>query len=238
MRAPTPEPPAAVGVHAGLAYTLWLPLGEPVGGVVTIHGASSCKENHHDFARACRQAGLAAVAFDQRGHGDSADPLDGRVVEDVLTIAELLPAGVPRAVRGSSMGGYVAIQAAGPLGAAAAVAICPAPGDLLAAGLRSGRFTFAADTPALAAFLEAHDLRDAVAALTAPLFLLHAEADEQVPVEVSRELAPLARAPGSRLIVTPGGHHRSIQHDPELLGFSVRFIEKACRATKGSPLTR
>jgi alpha-beta hydrolase superfamily lysophospholipase len=229
MRLPTPAPPADVGVHDGLAYTLWLPDGAPAGGVVTIHGAGSCKENHHDFARACRQAGLAAVAFDQRGHGDSADALDGRLVDDVLTVAELLPPGIPRAVRGSSMGGYVAIQAATPLSAAAVVAICPAPGNLLAAGLRAGRFTFAADARALAAFLEAHDLEGAVEQLRAPLLLLHAEADEQVPVEGSRDLARLATAPGSRLIVTPGGHHRSIQHDDELLGLSVRFLLRACK---------
>jgi uncharacterized protein len=226
MRLPTPAPPADVGVHDGLAYTLWLPDRPAKGGVVTVHGAGSCKENHHDFARACRQAGLAAVAFDQRGHGDSEGALDGRAVDDVLTIAEVLPDGVPRAVRGSSMGGYIALQAAGPLGAAAAVAICPAPGELLAAGLRAGRFTFEADAESLAAFLDTHDLRDAVRDLHAPLLLLHAEADEQVPVQSTRELAELA--PNCRLIVTPGGHHRSIQHDPELVGLSVTHLLRGC----------
>jgi len=235
MRLPTPAPPADVGVHRGLAYTLWLPDAPAKGGVVTIHGAGSCKENHHDFARACRQAGLAAVAFDQRGHGDSDGALDGRAVEDVLTIAELLPAGIPRAVRGSSMGGYIALQAAGPMNAAAVVAVCPAPGELLAAGLRSGRFTFEADAESLGAFLETHDLRDAVRTLDAPLLLLHAEADEQVPVDSSRELAALA--PNCRLIVTPGGHHRSIQHDPELVGLSVKHLLTGCVASKGSGLT-
>ena len=43
---------------------------------------------------------------------------------------------------------------------------------------------------------------------------MHAEGDEQVPVELSRALH--AAAPGSRLIAVPGGHHRSIQHDAEL----------------------
>jgi fermentation-respiration switch protein FrsA (DUF1100 family) len=42
----------------------------------------------------------------------------------------------------------------------------------------------------------------------------HAEADEQVPVAGSRELAPLLRHPASRVDVTPGGDHRSVQHDP------------------------
>jgi pimeloyl-ACP methyl ester carboxylesterase len=63
--------------------------------------------------------------------------------------------------------------------------------------------------------------------LEIPLLLLHAEGDEQVPVEHSRELARLVRHPRSRLIALPGGHHRSIQHDPELQAVSLRFIEQA-----------
>jgi hypothetical protein len=30
--------------------------------------------------------------------------------------------------------------------------------------------------------------------------------------------------------VMPGGHHRSIQHDPELQALSIRFIARALRA--------
>jgi alpha-beta hydrolase superfamily lysophospholipase len=51
-----------------------------------------------------------------------------------------------------------------------------------------------------------------------------------VPVEHSRELATRLRSPASRLIVVPGGHHRSIQHDEELQAVSVRFIEHALAA--------
>jgi alpha-beta hydrolase superfamily lysophospholipase len=60
-----------------------------------------------------------------------------------------------------------------------------------------------------------------------PVLLLHAEGDEQVPVQHSRELAKHLAAPGSRLITVPGGHHRSIQHDHELQAVSLRFIEQA-----------
>ncbi len=35
------------------------------------------------------------------------------------------------------------------------------------------------------------------------------------------------RSPRSRLIAVPGGHHRSVQHDPDLQAVSVRFIERA-----------
>src|SRR3954466_4873272 len=111
MRYETPAPPAELGDVAGLAYSPWLPEGDPWGGVVILHGAGSCKESHHDFARAARAAGLSAVCFDQRGHGASAGALDGRVLDDVATVAGLLPGGVPAALRGSSMGGWPALAA-------------------------------------------------------------------------------------------------------------------------------
>ena len=78
--------------------------------------------------------------------------------------------------------------------------------------------------------LDEHDLHHAVRALTVPLLIMHAEGDEQVPVEHSRELAGATRHPGSRLIAVPGGHHRSIQHDEELQAVSLRFITRALGA--------
>src|SRR3954469_1655572 len=119
-RLPTPAPPAERGVHDGLAYTLWLPERPPWGGLVVIHGAGSCKENHHDMARAARAAGMAAVCLDLRGHGDTGGRLDGRVLDDVASVASLVPR--PLALRGSSLGGYLAIAAAEHAGAAAIVA--------------------------------------------------------------------------------------------------------------------
>jgi uncharacterized protein len=232
LRTITPELPSEIGVHDGLAYTLWLPRAPARGGVVVLHGAGSCKENHHDFARAALGAGLAAVAFDQRGHGDSEGRLDGRALEDVVAMAALLrervnDPGAPVALRGSSMGGYLALVCAVPVGAAAVVAVCPAGAEALRRGLAERRFTFEADEAALDVFLAGHDERDAIAELKVPVLLLHAEGDEQVPVEHSRELAELARSAQSRLIAVPGGHHRSAQHDPDLQAASLRFITRA-----------
>src|SRR5580704_6245923 len=132
--------PARTDVHDGLAYALWLP--EPArravrGGVVVLHGAGSCKESHYDFARASIAVGLAALTFDQRGHGQSAGPMDGRAIDDVIEMASLLrlELGAPDApvvLRGSSMGGYLALRCAERVDAAAVVAICPAS----ASGLR------------------------------------------------------------------------------------------------------
>jgi alpha-beta hydrolase superfamily lysophospholipase len=221
-----PEPPAELGVRDGLAYALFLPGQAPIGSVLIVHGAGSCKESHFDFARAARGAGLAAIAFDQRGHGVSPGELDGRLLEDISLMAALLPPG-PLALRGSSMGGYLALLAAGPLGARAVVAICPASAELLLRGLRTGALEFPADRPALEGFLETHDLGDSVATLEAALLILHAEGDERIPAAHSAELHRAAGTPDKRLIVVPGGHHRSVQHDPELQAAALRFIVRA-----------
>ncbi len=229
--------PAEVAVADGLAYSLWLPSGDsgPRGGVVILHGAGSCKESHHDYARVLVAAGFAALAFDQRGHGASDGPMDGRAIYDVVAMAQLLRSriggdGAPVALRGSSMGGCFALLAAGPSSAQAVVAICPASTGGLRRGVLDGTLSFDADADALAGLLGSVEVDDAVVALEVPVLLLHAEGDETVPIEHSRELASRLVNPDSRLIAVPGGHHRSVQHDEELQAVSVRFLERSLRA--------
>jgi len=227
--------PRELGSHDGLAYSLWLPQGaeRPHGGAVILHGAGSCKESHYDFARLLLSAGLGAVSFDQRGHGESGGRMDASVIDDIVSITELLRSrlagGAPIVLRGSSMGGYFAILAAPRVGASAVVAICPASAEGLRRSLRAEQLRFEADPAPLDAFWAAHDLHEAVESLEMPLLILHAEGDEQVPVEHSRELARRVGSSGSRLIAVPGGHHRSVQHDPELQAASLRFIQQAFR---------
>ena len=227
----SPVVPDEVASCDGLAYSLWRPARRAaVGAVVILHGAGSCKESHHDYARVLAGAGLAALAFDARGHGSSGGRLDGRAIDDVARMADRLRkrcgADIPLALRGSSMGGYLALVGAAGARADAVVAICPADGSQLRSGLAAGRFDFAADAPELDALLAEHDLRTAASELETPVLLLHAEGDEQVPIELSRELATRMRSPHSRLIEIPGGHHRSIQHDEELQAVSVRFLKR------------
>lgn len=239
VRTDVPVRPNELDVENGLAYALWTPAQTepPRGGIVILHGAGSCKESHYDFARAAIAAGFAALAFDQRGHGASARPMDARVIDDIASVTGALRSrtqqpDLPIALRGSSMGGYLAILAAPHVGARAVVAICPASGQGLRRGLSSGRLGFDADVDGLEQFLSAHDLAHAVSTLAVPLLLLHAEGDEQVPVEQTRELARLSAAAGSRAITVRGGHHRSVQHDPELQTISLRWLEDALRSVR------
>lgn len=215
----------------GLAYSLWMPQQPATRGIVILHGAGSCKENHHDYARAAAAVGFAAIAFDQRGHGDSEGMMGGGVLDDTAAVSQRLRSRIedpdaPIALRGSSMGGYLAIVAAAPVNAAAVVAICPASAIGLRRGLESGALRFPGDTAALDRFLSTHDASTAVDSLNAPLLLLHAEGDEVVPVAHSRELAGRMTNAQSRLIALPGGHHRSIQHDHELQSYTLRWLDR------------
>jgi uncharacterized protein len=203
--------------------------------MVIIHGAGSRKENHGDFGRACAASGWAAVAFDQRGHGASEQGMSPAAMTDVAAMARFLAGleGVDPArvcVRGSSMGGFMAIQAAATSHrVAGAVAICPAGSDHLVRGLRSGRLEVRLDPGArepLQAWLSEHDLRQAVELMgSKPLLLIHARGDDQIPSEWSEELYSHAAEP-RKLIVLPGGHHRSVQHDAELHGVALRWLER------------
>ncbi len=234
MRHPTPTPPE-LGIHDGLAFAKFLPDGEPLSGVVILHGAGSAKESHFDFARGCRQDGIAALAYDARGHGRSDGSFGPGAIDDVLAMVELLRADAPHvALRGSSMGAFQAIHAgARDASVCAVVAICPSPEDGLLRFLRSGQgLEFECDADACGPWLESLDLYEAAASLgpETALLLMHARGDEQVPYTVSEQLYEVAREP-KRLLLLPGGHHRSVQHDLELQAASRKFIRDVVRSS-------
>jgi len=234
MRLPSPRTASERGVHEGRPYELWLPAdGDgPWPGIVVLHGAGSRKENHADFARAASGYGWAALTFDQRGHGESDDEMSPAAFNDAGRMARLLgereDVDASRiCLRGSSMGGFLAIHAAATTDAiAGAVAICPAAEDGLRRALKRDELEMRADRDSLDAWLGEHDVRDAVELMGAkPLLLIHARGDETIPYTWSEELYQRAAAP-RKLIVLPGGHHRSAQHDAELHGVALRWLER------------
>ena len=255
MERPPPRRPDREDRHNGLAYALWLPdamgaSGEtergastravpqpPWPGVVIVHGASSRKENHADFARLATASGWAALTFDLPGHGDAEREFSGGAVDDVIAMAQLLAAtsGVdPRriVVRGSSLGGFLSILAASVAREIAGViAICPASEDDLARGVRQGRFEMRVGDPIdLEGWLTTQDIRYAVERISPrPLILMHAEGDTQVPSDHSEELYELAGEP-RKLVIVPGGAHTTVQHDPELQAMALNWLERELAA--------
>jgi uncharacterized protein len=255
MERPPPRRPDREGRHNGLAYALWLPdamgaAGEsergaptravpqpPWPGIVVVHGADSRKENHADFARLATASGWAALTFDLPGHGDSEPAFSGAAVDDVIAMVHLLAAnsGVDArrvAVRGSSLGGFLAICAAAVAREIAGViAICPAGEDHLARGVRQGRYEMRIEDPlGLEAWLTAQDIRDAAERISPrPLILMHAEGDAQVPSDQSEELHELAGEP-RKLVIAPGGAHTTVQHDPELQEMALGWLGRRLEA--------
>ena len=239
MERSLPPTPDREGTHRGLAYALWLPEGpdEPHPGVVVVHGASSRKENHADFARLATANGWAALTFDLPGHGSSEPVLTGLAVEDVIAMGDLLAVqpgvdGDRVALRGSSLGGFLALCAAAAAPQIAGViAICPASQDHLARGVRQGRFEMRVGDPLdLEAWLAAQDVGEAVERIAGrPLLLMHAEGDTQIPSEHTEDLFERAGEP-RRLVIAAGGAHTTVQHDPELQATALRWIERELAA--------
>ncbi|WP_217913124.1 alpha/beta fold hydrolase [Miltoncostaea marina] len=195
-----------------LAALAWrAPAGSP--GVLVVPGLGSRKDNHADFGEALAAAGMAALALDLRGHGESGGRLDGGARDDVAAGLDALAAAghAPLGVRGSSMGGLLALDAAArDPRVRAVVAICPArPEGLAGYGERW----------ALAIDMETAVRRDDGVARA----YWHATGDEKVPWGSTFALAGATPHP-MRLRVAIGGGHRSLQHDPHVISDSVAFL--------------
>ena len=87
------------------------------------------------------------------------------------------------------------------------------------------------DREQAARWIEGLDVYDAVTRLgpQTGLLLLHARGDERIPYTVSEDLHAAAHEP-KRLVIVPGGHHRSLQHDMEMQDLSRRFVVDAVGA--------
>src|SRR3954465_5252321 len=170
MKHPLPARPS-LGEHDGLSYALFLPEDAPRAGVVICHGAGSAKESHFDFARVARDRGMAALAYDARGHGRSSGSLGPGLAGGALAMCDLRRSYSPAvALRGSALGGFTAIMAAaashGTVGAV--VAPCPAPGELLARAPgppQPREVEFRADVERLEPWLASVSLTEAAASL-------------------------------------------------------------------------
>ena len=194
--------------------------------MVVVPGLGSRKENHVDMGEALAAAGMAALALDLRGHGASEGDLDGGVGDDLVAgLDALAAAGHPAlGLRGSSMGGLLALHAAaGHPRVRAVVAICPARPEGLARRI-------GADWP-LALSPERAVARDDGVARG----FWHATGDESVPWGGTFALAGLAPHP-KRLRIALGGGHNTLQHDRDVLSETVAFLGRHLGASPGVQL--
>lgn len=204
-----------------VADVAWVGTGRP--GVVVVHGLDSTRVNHRDMVERLVGAGINAAAVDLRGHGESAGELDAGAVEDVLAALDLLAergAG-PLGLRGSSLGGFLALHAAARHQAVrAVVALCPAHHVGLAD--RHPRLEWA----------RAMDLTVAVAGADGVARgFWHARDDEVIPWQWSWVLHQAASHP-KHLRIVMGGSHRSLQHDPVVQADNTTFLAEHLGGTR------
>ena len=204
-----------------LAGLLFRPAGRPRGALLVCHGAGSRKENHAIMGEQAAAAGLAALTFDFRGHGESEGVLGPDGWHDAVAAGEALLAesGAPwLAARGASMAGCFLLLAARahPRLFRSLVLLCPADGRSLLAGLddlerleRAGdpdREYYGRFDAALRPYLRRLDLVAAARGLPRVL-LAHARDDEAVVFSHSEHLAAVLAAPTRFIALDEGGHH-------------------------------
>ena len=219
---PAPETLSIASDGLELAGLLFRPAGRPRGSLLVCHGAGSRKENHGIMGEQAAAAGLAALTFDFRGHGESDGVMGPEGWHDAVAAGEALLAASDApwlAARGASMGGCFLLLAARahPQLFRALVLLCPADGPSLLAGLDDlerlerrgdpdrkyyGRF----DAAALRPYLRRLDLVAAARGLPRVL-LAHARDDEAVPFAHSERLAAVLADPTRFIALDEGGHH-------------------------------
>jgi uncharacterized protein len=158
------------------------------------HGGTMDNKVVVTLARAHLQCGWRVVRFNFRGIGGSAGAWDeGRgEIDDAIAVARTLREGdEPLALAGFSFGGYVASHAAAALGV----------GELVLIGPATQNFT--------------------VAAVPQGTLVIHAEADEVVPLASTLDWARPQALP---VVVVPGGGHFFHGRLPLLKQLVVRHL--------------
>jgi uncharacterized protein len=246
--------PQKVTLLAGpykLAGVLYLPKSasaqKPAPGIIVCHGMGSKKETHLPYAEYLAEQGLAALAFDWRGHGESAGNLDDHVLDDVTAAIAYLSRRPEvnkqrLAIRGTSMGAYMALLAAAQderLKAVVAIATATRESLLMAtAPLKAGKdaIDYAREArlqrKPLAAWLEKQDVHEAVARI-APraTFFIHCKGDEVIPYQASEDLYAVAGEP-AKLLLLDDGHHRFAQQDGTVHRLTMEWLRERLTTNK------
>lgn len=203
--------------------------------VVACHGLSASKDSDKYLllAEEFPRAGLALARFDFRGCGESSGVEEETTVssriEDVQAVLKLLEADPGLDGRfgllGSSLGGFVALQAAAARGDGTPVVTWNAPATLddLA---HEERHDGARRGPPFFAELATHRYVLAPAGVPCHL-IIQGEEDDVVPVEHATVLADRAGEPFD-CVVIPGADHRltDIAHRREALRLSLAWFSR------------
>jgi pimeloyl-ACP methyl ester carboxylesterase len=235
-----------------LDYTLTLPSRQTEILFIYIHGFASHQRGEKAlyFRDRVVEQGIAYLAFDLRGHGDSSGTIRTltltRALEDLSAILTGPAAPYRRIVLiGSSMGGQLAVWTAAwnPDRIAASILIAPSFSfyenrlhDLGEAGLRrlnqEGETRIRnewIDVPIGRALMEdakQYQIEKILPTYRTPTLLLHGTADTTVPLEGSIEFVRRAAARPLDLVLIGGGDHRLSQQKTYLFDLIMTFVRQ------------
>lgn len=211
----------------------WLPQADPhAPTLLYLHGTLRTLYGNAPKIEALRQAGFAILAVDYRGWGDSAAivPSETTIVADAWQAwAELKrrqPDPGKRVLFGHSMGSAVAVQLASRLrhdsdyGALALESAFTRLPDVAGEAGFWGRIGAAMTTLQFDSLVR-------INAVDAPIWMLHGDADQTVPVVLGRRLRDAAR-PGVHWVEVPGGSHSRLHQDaPAVYQQAFRDLQSA-----------
>jgi fermentation-respiration switch protein FrsA (DUF1100 family) len=208
----------------GLALNAWFKppqAGQPT--IILLHGNGGNMGLIGTKPRPWIDAGLGVLMFDWRGYGGNPGKpreagllLDG---EAALAFAASRGAPAERVVLwGESLGSGIAVQLAARHKVGALVLESPYTS---VAAVAAARFPY---FPVTLLIADQFDSLAVVGRVTAPVLLVHGEADEVIPVRFGRLLFEAIRAPKQALFVPQGLHHNLGQFG--LSGVALDFLRR------------
>lgn len=205
--------------HLVPAY-LFLPP-SPSGGVAVAHGYGGCKEHMLGLAARLAEQGLAACAFDIRGHGEHPAPLGAAMLEDLeAALAFLRRIGRVAAV-GHSLGGRLALMSSADAVAAISPALPQKPSEEGRAMLvQFGSTAVRSQGPG--EILEILRSMPAPATRLRPTLLLHAEGD--IPSLIEGVRATAAAMPAAAVQAITQDQHRPGDLPASLLAYLPQWF--------------
>jgi uncharacterized protein len=194
------------------------------GTIVYLHGTADNRASAAGLVQRFGPRGFAVVAYDSRAHGESSGEMctygfhEKRDLHRVLDTIE----GTPIVLFGTSLGAAVALQAAAGDPRPAAIVAVETFSDLRTVASERAPFFFTAGTMRKAFqlaeargrfYVDAVSPKEAAAHVTAPVLVIHGDADVETPPAHSQRVFAALKGP-KRLILVPGaGHNGSLRAD-------------------------
>jgi pimeloyl-ACP methyl ester carboxylesterase len=190
--------------------------------IVYLHGTADNRTSAAGLVKRFGPRGFAVVAYDSRAHGESGGEActygfyEKRDLQRVMDTID----GAPVVLFGTSLGAAVALQEAAGDSRAAAIVAVETFSDLRTIASERAPFFFTAATIRGAFQLaetqgrfqvDAVSPKEAAAHITAPVLLVHGDADVETPPAHSQRVFAALKGP-KRLILVPGaGHNGSLR---------------------------